>query len=59
MQAVSVSPEVLAHFTELIFVVAGQDKHDAVQSLINRRPALAAFRAIESRATTDLWLADT
>ena len=59
MQAVSVTPEVLAHFAELVFVVAGQDKHNAVQSLINRDPALTAFRAIESRATTDLWLADT
>jgi 6-phosphogluconolactonase/glucosamine-6-phosphate isomerase/deaminase len=59
MQAVSVSPEVLAHFSELIFVVAGKDKHDAVQSLINRSPSLTAFHAIQSRATTDLWLADT
>lgn len=59
MQAVSVTPEVLAHFTDLVFVVAGQDKHNAVQSLINRDSALTAFRAIESRATTDLWLADT
>ena len=59
MQAVSVTPEVLAHFQELVFIVAGQDKHNAVQSLINRDPALPAFRAIESRTTTDLWLADT
>jgi len=58
MQAVSVTPEVLAHFQELVFVVAGQDKHNAVQSLIKRDSALTAFRAIESRATTDLWLAD-
>lgn len=59
MQAVSVTPEVLAHFKDLVFVVAGQDKHNAVQSLINRDPALTALRAIESRASTDLWLADT
>jgi len=59
MQAVSVSPEVLAHFSDLIFVVAGKDKHDSVQSLINRSPALTAFLAIQSRATIDLWLADT
>jgi len=59
MQAVSVSPEVLAHFSELIFVIAGKDKHDAVQALLSRSPSLTAFRAIESRATTDLWLADT
>ena len=59
MQAVSVTPEVLAHFSELVFIVAGQDKHNAVQSLINRDPALTAFRAIESRTATDLWLADT
>lgn len=58
MQAVSVTPEVLAHFTDLIFVVAGRDKHNAVQSLINRDSSLAAYRAVESRATTDLWLAD-
>jgi 6-phosphogluconolactonase len=59
MQAVSVTPEVLAHFQELVFVVAGQDKHDAVELLIDRDPAIAAFRAIESRSATDLWLADT
>lgn len=58
MQAVSVTPEVLAHFTELIFIVAGKDKHTAVEGLINRDSSLSAYRAVESRATTDLWLAD-
>jgi 6-phosphogluconolactonase len=59
LQAVSVTPEVLAHFTELIFIVAGRDKHTAVQGLINHDPSLTAYRAMESRAQTDLWLADT
>jgi 6-phosphogluconolactonase/glucosamine-6-phosphate isomerase/deaminase len=59
MQAVSVTPEVLAHFAELIFVVAGQDKHNALQCLINQDPSLTAFCAIQSRATTDLWVADS
>ncbi len=59
MQAVSVTPEVLAHFSDLLFIVAGKDKHDAVQALINRDASLTACRAIDSRASTDLWLADT
>lgn len=59
MQAVSVTPEVLALFTDLLFIVAGTDKHAAVQSLINRDPSIAAYRAVESRALTHLWLADT
>ncbi len=59
MQAVSVTPEVLAHFSELVFIVAGADKHNAVQSLLNRDPNLTAFRAIESRTRTEVWLADT
>ncbi len=59
MQAVTVTPEVLAHFTDLIFIVAGTDKHAALEGLINRDSSFAAYRAVESRATADLWLADT
>ncbi len=58
MQAVSVTPEVLAHFSNLIFVVAGADKHNAVQSLLNRDSSIAAYGAISSRADTELWLAE-
>ncbi len=58
MQAVSVTPEVLAHFSELVFIVTGVDKRDAVQALVNRDPALVAFGAIESRSRTEVWLAD-
>ncbi len=58
MQAVSVTPEVLAHFSDLIFVVAGAEKHSAVQSLLNCDSNIAACGAIFSRANTELWLAE-
>jgi len=58
MQAISVTPEVLAHFSELLFVVAGAGKQGAVQSLLGCDPSLTAFRAIESRARTEVWLAE-
>jgi 6-phosphogluconolactonase len=58
MQAVSVTPEVLALFSELIFVVAGADKHNAVQSLIRHDTSLPAYGAIASRSNAVLWLAD-
>ncbi len=59
LQAVSVTPEVLAHFAELIFIVAGADKHSAVQSLIHHDPNLTAYQAVASRKHTAVWLADT
>ena len=58
MQAVSVTPEVLAHFSDLIFVAAGPDKHSVVQALLRRDATLPAFGAIASRANTELWFAD-
>jgi 6-phosphogluconolactonase len=59
MQAVSVSPEVLGWFDELVFIVAGADKHNAVQSLLNGDTTIAATLAIAGRAQTQLWLAET
>ena len=58
LQAVSVTPEVIGWFEELLFVVAGADKHDAVQSLLKGDPSIAATRAIASRKQTELWLAE-
>ena len=58
MQAVSVTPEVIGRFEDLVFVVAGADKHDAVQALLKGDPRIAATRAIASRKQTQLWLAE-
>jgi len=59
MQAVSVTPDVLQRFEELVFIVAGADKHNAVQSLLNGDTTIAATLAIANRAQTQLWLADS
>jgi len=59
MQAVSVTPEVLRRFDDLVFVVAGADKHKAVQALLNGDTTIAATLAIADRAQTQVWLAGT
>jgi len=59
MQAVSVTPEVLQRFEDLVFIVAGADKHNAVQSLLNGDTRIAATLAIADRGQTQLWLAGT
>jgi 6-phosphogluconolactonase len=59
MQAVSVTPDVLRRFADLVFIVAGADKHNAVQSLLNGDTTIAATLAIADRAQTQVWLAGT
>ena len=58
MQAVSVTPEVLGWFDELIFIVAGADKHNAVHALWSGDERIAATHAVANRAHTELWIAD-
>jgi 6-phosphogluconolactonase len=57
MQAVSVTPDVLDWFDDLVFIVAGADKHNAVQSLLNGDTTIAATLAVAGRTQTQLWLA--
>ena len=58
MQAVSVTPEVLGWFDELIFIVAGTDKHNAVQALWSGDERIAATHAVAGRGQTELWTAE-
>ncbi|HEY4210507.1 MAG TPA: 6-phosphogluconolactonase [Steroidobacteraceae bacterium] len=58
MQAVSVTPEVITWFDELIFIVAGADKHDAVQALLSGDDRIAASRAIADRQRSEIWMAE-
>jgi 6-phosphogluconolactonase/glucosamine-6-phosphate isomerase/deaminase len=52
-----VTPDVLDWFDDLVFIVAGADKHNAVQSLLNGDTTIAATLAVAGRTQTQLWLA--
>ena len=56
MQAVSVTPELLATVREPLFVVAGTGKEAAVAALIAQDPRLTAWRAVQGCAAVSLWL---
>ena len=56
MSGVSVTPEFLAHVKQLVFVVAGGGKYDAIQSLIKADPNLVAWRAVQGLASVELWV---
>ena len=56
MSAVSVTPQLLAQVEELLFVVAGAGKQEAVRALEARDPNLIAWRAVQGRAAAELWL---
>jgi len=58
MSAVSVTPELLAQVAEPVFVVAGEDKRDAVRRLLAHDPALTAWRAVQGCARVELWACD-
>lgn len=58
LSAVSVTPELLARIQELVFVVAGDGKHDALAAFIAQDPQLTAWRAVQGCARVALWLAD-
>jgi 6-phosphogluconolactonase len=57
MSAVSVTPELLAQVAAVVFVVAGEDKHDALRALEARDPQLTAWRAVEHCPRVELWTA--
>jgi 6-phosphogluconolactonase len=56
MSAVSVTPQLLAQVEELLFVVAGGGKQDAVRALEAHDPNLTAWRAVQGCAAAELWL---
>jgi 6-phosphogluconolactonase len=57
MSAVSVTPDFLSRVEELLFVVAGSGKHDAIQALTAQDPNLTAWRAVQGCPRVQLWFA--
>jgi len=56
MSAVSVTPTLIAHVAEPLFVVAGPGKHAAIEALIARDDTLTAWRAVQGCASVSLWV---
>jgi 6-phosphogluconolactonase len=59
MSAVTVTPQFLAQVAELVFVVAGRGKHDALSKFSAQDPALTAWRAVQDCARVELWVCDS
>jgi len=57
MSAVSVTPDFLARVGELVFVVAGSGKQDAIQALAAQDLKSTAWRAVQGCAGVQLWCA--
>jgi 6-phosphogluconolactonase len=55
MSGVSVTPQFLAQVRELVFVVAGAGKDEALRRLIARDPDLTAWAAVQECAAVELW----
>ena len=55
MSAVSVTPQLLAHVQAVLFVVAGEDKGDALRGLEAQDPSLTAWLAVQSCPAVELW----
>ncbi len=53
--AVSVTPEVLARVSELVFVVAGAEKRPALAALLARSATLTAWQAVRGCAVIEIW----
>jgi 6-phosphogluconolactonase len=53
--AVSVTPEVLSWVTELVFVVAGAEKRQALSALLSRSATLTAWQAVRGCSTIEIW----
>jgi 6-phosphogluconolactonase len=56
MSGVSVTPQFLAQVRELLFVVAGAGKDEAVRRLIAQDPDLTAWAAVQECAAVELWV---
>jgi len=57
MSAVSVTPDLLSRVEELLFVVAGGGKGEALRALIAQDQNLIAWRAVQGCAQVELWVA--
>ena len=55
MSAVSVTPELLAHVEDPLFVVAGGGKHDATQALIAQDPQCAQHGVLVHARSPGFW----
>jgi 6-phosphogluconolactonase len=53
--AVSVTPTVLERVEQLIFVVAGADKREALAGLLQRRADLTAWAAVSGCRSVEVW----
>lgn len=53
--AVSVTPQLLKHVIELVFVIAGADKRAALEALVDRKPESIAGRAIARCPSVEIW----
>jgi 6-phosphogluconolactonase len=56
MSAVSVTPQLLAQVEQLLFIVAGGGKQDALRALEAHDLNLTAWRAVQGSAAVALWL---
>jgi 6-phosphogluconolactonase len=56
MSAVSVTPDFLSRVEELLFVVAGRGKHDAIQALAAQDPKSIAWRAVQACPKVEAWI---
>jgi 6-phosphogluconolactonase len=52
---VSVTPQFLQHVSEIVFVVAGSDKRNALKAMLERKPESIAARAIASCPNVEIW----
>ncbi|HXN79702.1 MAG TPA: 6-phosphogluconolactonase [Steroidobacteraceae bacterium] len=58
MSAVSVTPDFLAHVEDLVFVVAGTGKRDAIEALVSQDSNLTAWRAVRGCPDVELWVCE-
>lgn len=56
LSGISVTPELLAQVGEILFVVAGGGKYDAIQALQRQDPELVALQAVARCPQVELWL---
>lgn len=59
MSAVSVTPDLLSRVEELLFVVAGSGKQDALRALSAQDPNLTAWRAVQGCPRVALWVCES
>src|SRR5262249_1593042 len=57
LQAVSVTPDLLAQVAEPLFLVTGADKHAIVQEFLKSDSSLIARQAIAGNTKAEIWIA--